>query len=1039
MEKFISGILRFRTLIVAIGALVLGGGVWQTLRAPLDVVPEFSPLSLQVRTEALGLSAAEVESLITVPLEADLLIGVPWMKSMDSESVTGVSVIDMLFEPGTDLLRARQMVNERMTQARALPNVSLPPTLLPQISTANLVMNIGMSSSSVSLTDMSTLAQWTIVPRLVGIPGVANVSIWGQRNRQVQVLVDPVRLHQKGVKLDQMVKTAGEAVWASPLTYLNSSTPGAGGFIDTPNQRLAVRHVFPITAAADFANIPVVGTSIPIREIADVVQGHQLLIGDAITKNGPGLLLVVEKYPGYNTLEATRAVEAALDELRPGMSGIDIDTTIYRPAGFIERAAGNVSTVALIGAVLALIAIVAFFRDWRAALVATVSMALSIFGALFVLYVRGQEVNMMVVAGLMAAIAIVVDDAVVDSEAIRRRLSEARRNDPSKSFWRIVAGASVQIRRPMLYAALICVIAAVPVLLVAGLSAAFFRPLAWSYMLAVIASLVVAMTVTPALSTLLFWRAAMAEPPAPSQRPGAVQQRVRKLAEAMQRSPSITFGLAAVVVVVAALILLLQERSYVPSFKETDVFVEVQAPPGTSLTAMDAMTTKLIGDLRGVPGVRNAAAQVGRALLSHDVMDVNSAVVWVSLDPKADYEGTLAAMRKVVAGRSGITGEVQTYLSKQMRERLTGEDNAVAVRVFGQDLGILRQKAQEVRDVLATIPGIKSPQVEQQAEQQEIQIEVDLEKARAYGLKPGDVRRNASELIGGVTVGNLFQEAKVFDVVVWGRPEIRKDPNDIRNLLIDTESGAQVRLADVARVNAVPAPSVIHRQGVSRRIDVEASVSGRSVADVTEEVKRRLQNVAFPNEYHAEVLGEYVERKAAMASLYSYMFAAAVVSFLLLQAGLGSWRLCVRVILGLPLAALGGLVAGVLSGGTLSLGSFLGLTVVMGLALRNGTMLVARAREFARLPNGDANNFAQAAAECAPAVLATAATLALFVLPFAVAGNVAGMEILYPAAVVILGGLVTTPLSTLLFIPALYPRWSPQHADSAQDLLFDAS
>src|SRR5437016_4751635 len=279
MEKFISGILRFRTLIVAIGALVLGGGVWQTLRAPLDVVPEFSPLSLQVRTEALGLSAAEVESLITVPLEADLLIGVPWMKSMESESITGVSSIDLLFAPGTDLMRARQMVNERMTQARALPNVSTPPTLLQTLATASRVMNIGLSSKSVSLIDMSVLAQWTIVPRLTGVPGVANVSIWGQRNRQVQVQVDPVKLHRNGITLDQVVKTAGEAVWSSPLTYLNSSTPGTGGFIDTPNQRLNIRHVFPVTAAEDFASIPVVGTSLELRKVADVVEGHQPLIG----------------------------------------------------------------------------------------------------------------------------------------------------------------------------------------------------------------------------------------------------------------------------------------------------------------------------------------------------------------------------------------------------------------------------------------------------------------------------------------------------------------------------------------------------------------------------------------------------------------------------------------------------------------------------------------------------------------------------------------------------------------------------------------
>src|SRR3954469_16086457 len=284
MEQIILACLRLRVVVVAAGAILVTAGLWQIRQMPLDVVPEFSPLTLQVRTEALGLSAAEVESLITVPMEADLLIGTPWLKSIDSESITGVSTIDLLFEPGTDLMRARQMVNERMTQARALPNVSSPPTLLLPVATANYVMNIGLSSKSVSLIDMSVQAQWTIMPRLTGVPGVANVSIWGQRNRQVQVLVDPARLHGNGVTLDQVIKTAGEAVWSSPLTYLNSSTPGSGGFIDTPNQRLSIRHVFPITTAKDFAHIPVAGTSLALSDVADVVESHQPLIGDTVLK-----------------------------------------------------------------------------------------------------------------------------------------------------------------------------------------------------------------------------------------------------------------------------------------------------------------------------------------------------------------------------------------------------------------------------------------------------------------------------------------------------------------------------------------------------------------------------------------------------------------------------------------------------------------------------------------------------------------------------------------------------------------------------------
>jgi len=1035
MEQIVLACLRLRIVVVAVAAVLVAAGLWQIRQAPLDVVPEFSPETLQVRTEALGLSAAEVESLITVPLEADLLVGVPWLKSIESESITGVSSIDLLFAPGTDLMRARQMVNERMTQARALPNVSTPPTLLQTVATASRIMNIGLSSKSVSLIDMSVLAQWTIVPRLTGVPGVANVSIWGQRNRQVQVQVDPVKLRRNGITLDKVVKTAGEAVWSSPLTYLNSSTPGTGGFIDTPNQRLNIRHVFPITAAEDFASIPVVGTSLELRKVADVVEGHQPLIGDAILKDGPGLLLVIEKAPGYNTVEVTKKVEAALDELRPGMAGIDVDTAIYRPASFIEQATSNLSTASLIAAFLAIVALSALLGSWRATLVAATSITVSLVAAASVLYLRGANFNMMVVAGLLTAIAAVVDDAIVDVENILARLRQPNPGGSRPPAWRIITDAAIEIRRPMLYATLISVVAVAPVLLMQGLSAAFFKPLAWSYIIAIVVSLLVATVVTPAMTMLLSARAS-GPLSGGSAFLGGIQRLYSRMAGPALRSPALALACVAAGIVVAVLAWSQLERSLIPSFKETDVFVELQAPAGTSVQAMDRLTATLIHDLRAVPGVRNAAAQIGRALLSHDVSDMNSAQVWVSLDPKADYEATLEAVQQVVAAQPGVDGEVQAYLSKKMREGLTGEDQAISVRVYGEDLGILRSKAEEIRQVLAGISGVKSPEVEPQPEQQEISVEVDLEKALEYGLKPGDVRRAASALIGGITVGSLFQEQKVFDVVIWGHPDIRKDLDDVQNLLIDTESGAQVRLRDVAKVSSVAAPSVIHRQGVSRRIDVEAEVSGRSVGAVTQEARRRIRDISFPFEYHAEVLGEYVERSAAVRSVYSYLIAAVVAIVLLLHAALGSWRLAALVILGAPVAALGGFVAAFLGGGVLTLGSFLGFLAILGLALRNGIIQIWRFQYLEQQDAGRGSDLIlRGVEERLRPVVASTITTGAIVLPFVALGNVAGLEILHPAAVVILGGLVTSAIFALFVLPALYPRFAAAVAATTAPLI----
>ncbi len=1026
MHRIISSSVRLRTLVVVVSAMLLVAGVWKIRDMPLDVIPEFSPLALQVRTEALGLSTAEVESLITVPMEADLLNGVPWLRSIESESITGLSSIEMFFAPGTDLLKARQMVQERLVQASALPNVSSPPILLQPVSSASRIMNVGLSSKSASLIDMSVQARWNIVPRLVGVPGVAIVSVWGLRNRQIQVQVDPAKLHSKGVTLEQIVKTAGESVWASPLTFLNSSTPGSGGFIDTPNQRLGVRHISPTASAESFAKVPVYGTTVALGEIAKVVEDSQPLIGDAILKDGPGLMLVIEKFPGANTVEVTRGVEAALAELSPGMKGIEVDTTIYRPASFIERATKNLSKGFLIAYLLLIAALFALIGSWRAAVIAALTIPLSLFAAGLVLHMRGVNVNMMVVAGLLLAIGAIVDDAIHDVENLRRRLRQARNEGSGMSTLSIIVKAGLEVRGPMLYATLIILLAAAPMLFLRGPSAAFFEPLIWSYILAVLASMAVALTVTPALSALLLSNAPPAERGAPAVM-SALQRAYDRVAGSAMRSPVLALVLALAAVPVAYRLWSQMERSMVPSFKETDVLVEWTGAAGTSLQAMSRATSAVMRDLRAIKGVRNAAAHIGRAVLSDEATDVNSAEVWVSIDPDADYEATLAAMREAVDGYPGITGEVTTFLSKKMRETLTGAEEQITVRVYGHDLQIIRAKAEEIREVLSKIEGIENPRVEIPADKTTIEIKVDLDKARVYGLKPGDVRRAASSLVAGIRVGSLFEEQKVFDVMVWGVPEVRANVASIRDLLIDAETpkGALVRLADVADVSTVAAPGVIRRHGVSRRIDIDADVRGREIGAVSNDVARRIKDVSFPFEYHAQVLGEHFSQRAAFRSLGGYLVAASIIAFLVLQAALGSWRLAALSIVSVPVTLLGCLVATAIGGGEFSLGTLLGFAAVLGLTARHGIMLV---RHFQHLEQTEGEPFGEAVImrgvrERFLSIVATAISVGLLFLPFVVLGDTAGLEIAHPMAVAILGGIVTSTAVTLGVIPALYLRF----------------
>jgi Cu/Ag efflux pump CusA len=1030
--------MRLRTLVVVVAAGLLVLGAVSVRDKALDVIPEFALPSLTVKTESLGLSSAEVESLITVPLEADLLNGVPWLQVIQSESMAGLSTIEMIFAPGTDLMKARQMVQERLTQAHALPNVSSPPVMLQPVSSASRVMNIGLSSKSVSLIDMSVQARWNIAPRLAGVPGVANVSIWGQRERQVQVLVDARNLRNKGVKLEQVIKTSGEAVWSSPLTYLNSSTPGTGGFIETPNQRLSIRHQLPISTVATFAKVPLSGTTVRVGDVAYLVEGHQALIGDAIIGEGPGLMVAIEKFPGFNTLDVTRGVERALDELKPGLPGIEINTTVYRPASFIERATGNLGKAAIISIILAAVVLGLLMGSWRTTVIALAAISLSFVSAGLLLQAAGISLSMMVVGGLLMASGVIVHDGILDADNLLRRLRAPR---DGRSDFLVIARAMLETRRPMLYASLIALLAVLPVLFMRSRSAAFLEPTAWAYIAAVSISMLVALIVTPALAAMLLARAPL------TPRGGWAMNKLAGLFDRIGgpvvRAPIACIAAGVVAAIACFALWRSLEHNMVPSFKETDLVVEWQGPPGTSLQAMTRSTEGLIRDLRQIPGVQNAFANLGRALLCNceRATDVNAGQVWVNIDPKADHEAMVDAVEATVAAYPGMRGQVGTYLSTKLREALTGNPDSITVRVYGNSLDIIRAKAEEIRASIAKIPGIENPVVELQIEEPAIEVKVDVDRAAKYGLKPGDVRRATSAIVGGITVGALFEDQKVFDVVVWGRPELRDNIDDVRNLMINSESGAQVRLAEVADVRIAPATSIIRRQGSSRRIDVSAKVDERALGDVADDVTKSVRQVAFPFEHRAEVLGEYKEQRAALRSIYSYMAAAAGLMFLLTQAALRSWALTALSLLGVPIAVLGGLAAIAITDGTFSLGSLLGLGAGLALTVRQGVGLVAH---FQHLQLNEGEPFGKALVrrgvqEQFPGVMASSVTTIALLLPFAIMGDVAGLEIAYPLAVVVLGGVVTSTLGTLLVLPALYARFGAGWTADRLDLEMDTA
>jgi len=1023
MRWIVESVLKFRLLIVVSAVGLLAVGAFQLRNMPVDVLPEFAPPYVEVQTEALGLSSSEVESLVTVNLE-ELLNGTPWLDSIRSTSVPGLSSIVLTFEPGTNVTRARQLVSERLTLAYALPNVSQPPVILQPRSATSRVMMVALSSRTVTPIQMSVLARWTIRPALLSVPGVANVAIWGQRERQLQVQVDPKQLVADKVSLDQIVRTAGNAMWVSPLTYLEASKPGSGGWIDTPQQRLEVRHVFPITGAAGLGKVTVEDRAQRLDHVASVVEDHQPLIGDAMLKGGPGLLLVVEKFPGANTRDVTQGIERTLDQLRPGMTGIAVDKSVFRPDTFIEMSIHNLAWALLIGALLVLLALIAFLFNVRAVLISLVAIPLSLTAALLVLYARGSTLNTMVLAGLVIALGVVVDDAIVDVENVMRRLRRERSEDGSTSTSTVIVEAWLELRRVVVYGTLIIVLPLLPVFFMNGVSGRLFRPLALSYVLAVLASLVVALTVTPALSALLLSKERVGVRESPVV---AWLQRVYAAGlDRILRRPSPVLVGAVVTVAAALAVVPFLGQTLLPTFKDPNLVVRWDGPPGTSQTEMRRITARASRELRTIPGVHDVAAQIGRAVLGDQVVDINSAELWVSVDRHADYGATLAAVRSAVDGYPGLVRNVQTYERQSVRRALTGSSDPIVVRVFAPQFDVLRRKAREVSRALADIDGVKRVNMERDVEQPHVDIEVNLARAQRYGLKPGDVRRAAATLLASLEVGSLFQEQKVFQVVVWTKPETRRSLTDIRNLLIDTPDGGHVPLGAVADVRIAPTPNLIRREAVSRRVDIGLEVHGRDLGAVNRDVTRRLAAIDFPFESHAEVLGEYAERQANDRRMIGAGVASAIGILLLLQAVFGSWRLASLSFLALPAAAAGGVLAVFASGDAVSLASLVGFLAILGIAARNGILLVNHFQQLEQregMPFGRELVLRGARERLAP-ILLTALAAGLALVPLVVTGSRAGQEIVHPIAVIVLGGLVTSTLLNLFVMPALYLRFA---------------
>ena len=765
------------------------------------------------------------------------------------------------------------------------------------------------------------------------------------------------------------------------------------------------------------------GPKVRLGDIGTVTEDYQPIIGSAVIDGKPGLLLVVEKLPWGNTLSVTRDVEKALKDMQPGLTGVKFDTTIFRPATYVDDSINSLLVSLLIGFALVTVILVLFLFEWRSALISLVTIPLSTGAALALLHLGGVPINTMVLAGLAIALGDNVDDSVIDVENILRRLRQAHVEGSDRSLTEIITDASVEVRNSMMFSTLIDVVAISPVFLLSGLTAAFFQPLVLAYALTILSSMLISLVVIPPLTLLLL-------------RNVPVERHTSHVAEWLRTryqatlgriiaKPTRAFILFGLVIALGVGIAPRLGESLFPEFRQRDLIVLWGSIPGTSAEEAGRTATKVSRELLAIPGLTAVGAHIGRSKQGEEIVGVNFAELWIHIEPNVDYDKTIDAVRRVTDSYPGLYHETTTYLNERIEEVLAGSKEPITIRVYGTNLADIRAKTQEVLDKIQDIPGVLEPQADMSVDTPQIQIETDVNKAALYGLKPGDVRRQAAAIVAGLETGNIFKNNEVWGVVTWSVPSARNNPTAISNMLIDTPARGKVRLGNVAKVTMGLDPYEVKRSLNSRYIDVTTGVPGRDLGSVVKDIQTKMKDVSFTGGMRYDLLGEYVERQKAQARLITTALIAAIAIFLMLQLALGSWRLSTLLFATLPMAIVGGLIGIWMTGGVISIGSLVGLFTVFGLAQGNGILMINHC-EHLMYEEGETfgpTMVIRAARERLAPILMTTLATALALVPLLLTGDQPGREIEHPLAVAIVAGLFTSTLLTLFVVPSLYLRF----------------
>ena len=1012
--------VRHPAVVLGLALALVVYGASAVAHARLDVFPEFAPPQVSIQTEAPGLAPEEVELLVTKPIE-DAINGVDGIVLTRSQSIQGLSVVTAVLGDRVEIHRARQALAERLSEvAGRLPATVRPPVLTPLTSSSSTVLIIGITSRTRSLLDQRTFVDWTLRPRLLATPGVSKVAIFGGEVRQIQVQVDPDRLRLHGVGVRDAVDAAAAA----------TGIRGAG-VLDGMNQRITVRTEAQLTSAEQIAQVPVRASPVSVLRLGDlgrVADGAEPAFGDGAVNGERGIVIVVSAQLGANTKVVARAVEDGLGRLAPAIAsaGLTLHPALFRPSEFIDRALRNIVSSLLLGALLVAVILLLFLGDAGAAAISLTAIPLSLLAAIVVLDIFGFGLNTLTLGGLSIALGEVVDDAIIDVENIARRLRERRAAGSGEPLREVVLHASLEVRSSVVYATFVVALFFLPVLALTGVQGALFRPLALAYMLAILASLVVALTVTPALTLLLLARRGRHGAEAAALR--WLKQGYGRLLDALLLRPSAVITAALALCIAALLTLPYFGATFLPEFREGHYVVHMSAVPGTSLEESMRLGRLVSSALLADRRVRSVAQRVGRAELSEDTWGTHYTEFDVDVVPLngEDADRLQADLRRTLARFPGVNFAIRGFLTERIEETLTGSTAELVVHVVGDDLDSLDVAARRVAAVVARVPHARDVQYDPPPVAPGLSIRLRPDDASRLGVRPLDVLQTVETVLRGTVVADVLEAGRSTDVVVVLAANRRRRPEDLQDLPMASIDGRLVPLHEVADLVRTSGRYLISHQGARRTQTVTANLSGGDADAFSRAVERAVRRDAqLPAGVYAEVGGTGAAQRAARRELLLNGLLAGAGIVLLLGVAFGEASRLVLVLLNLPFALVGGVLAVFATGGLLSLGSLVGFVTLFGIATRNAVMLIAHydhlvCREGASWGPETAR---RGALERLGPIVMTALVTALALLPLAIGSGDPGREIEGPMAVVILGGLATSTVLSLFVLPVLALRF----------------